>query len=82
MQRHLETAETLAKVEANCMNNKYELSMGSRTVIAHRNVCDDLLQHRLPLYEFLILSLGSMQLSSQLLQSSKWLIVSGIIPEL
>ena len=41
------------------------------TVIAHRNVCDDLLKHRLAFRELLVLALRGLQLGAEFLRTPR-----------
>ena len=70
MQRHLEITATL--------DVKHERGVQAlvrehgRTIIPHRDICHNLLQHRLSLLELLILRLRCMQLCAKLLRNVRY----------
>lgn len=74
MTRHQETAATLR--DESTISNPYscppaESEAKARTVIAHRDIRDDLLQHRLALDELLVLRLRRMQLRAEFLSNER-----------
>jgi hypothetical protein len=66
--RHWTTSVNNADTTQQVRANEVDYSGRQRTIISHSDICDNLLQNRLPLHVLLVLGLGGLKFCTEFLR--------------